>query len=58
VADRKGLTNYAESNNRFDSHIETSFRAAAGATYTVAVHDQDKQFGPTFYYALHVWKNQ
>jgi hypothetical protein len=58
TADRKGLTNYAESNNRFDSHVETSFRATAGATYTVAVHDQDKQFGATFYYALHLWKNQ
>jgi Bacterial pre-peptidase C-terminal domain len=58
-ADRKGLTNYAESTFRYDSHIETSFRASAtGGTYDVAIYDQDKQFGPTYYYALHVWKNQ
>ena len=58
-ADRKGLMNYAESTGRYDSHIETSFRGGAvGADYDVAISDQDKQFGASYYYALHMWKNQ
>jgi hypothetical protein len=57
-ADRKGLTNFAESTLHTDSTTETSFRAPAGADYDVTVSDADAQGGAGYFYALHVVKNQ
>jgi len=57
-ADRKGLTNFAESMLHPELMTETSFRAPAGADYDVTVSDADSQGGAKYFYALHVWKNQ
>jgi len=57
-ADRKGLTNFAESTLHTDTMTETSFRAPTGADYDVTVYDADSQGGAAYFYALHVGKNQ
>jgi hypothetical protein len=57
-ADRLGAANFAESVLRPDPMIETSFRAPAAGDYDVVVSDANAAGGPTFFYALHVWKNQ
>jgi hypothetical protein len=57
-ADRKGESNFAESTQRPDPMIETSFRAPIAADYDIVVTDVDGQGGATYFYALHVWKNQ
>ncbi|HEY2030444.1 MAG TPA: carboxypeptidase regulatory-like domain-containing protein [Myxococcales bacterium] len=57
AADRKGLTNYAESMAHPELTMETSFRAPAAGDYDLAVYDADGQGGDKAFYALHVWKN-
>jgi hypothetical protein len=57
-ADRKGEANFAESTQRPDPMVETSFRAPAAADYDIVVSDTDGQGGANYFYALHVWKNQ
>jgi hypothetical protein len=65
-ADRKGDFNYAETlqhplvgqTSNAPATVQTSFRAPAAADYDIVVSDADGQGGPTYYYALHVWKNQ
>jgi hypothetical protein len=57
-ADRKGMNNFAESTVHTDTMLETSFRAPAGADYDVTISDADSQGGATYFYALHVSKNQ
>jgi 2-phosphosulfolactate phosphatase len=57
-ADRLGATNFAESVLRPDPMIEASFRAPAAGDYIVVVSDANAAGGPSFFYALQVWKNQ
>jgi hypothetical protein len=57
-ADRLGATNFAESILRPDPVIEASFRAPAAGDYQVVVSDANAAGGPTFFYALQLWKNQ
>jgi Bacterial pre-peptidase C-terminal domain len=57
-ADRKGESNFAQSNLRPESMLEASFKAAAAGTYDVAISDADKQGGSSFTYAVRAWKNQ
>jgi hypothetical protein len=57
-ADRKGESNFAESTQRPDPMVETSFRAPAAADYDIVVTDVDGQGGPNYFYALHLWQNQ
>jgi hypothetical protein len=65
-ADRAGSANFAETIQHplvgqvgnVPSTVQTSFRAPAAGDYDIAVTDANGQGGPTYYYALHVWKNQ
>ena len=65
-ADRAGSANFAETIQHpivaqignVPPTVQTSFRAPAAGDYDIGVFDADGQGGPTYYYALHVWKNQ
>ncbi|HEY6908737.1 MAG TPA: PPC domain-containing protein [Myxococcales bacterium] len=57
-ADRKGESNFAQSNLRPESMVEASFRAPAAGNYDLTISDADGQGGPAFTYAVRAWKNQ
>jgi len=65
-ADRKGLTNFAETLqhplvaqiSNVPPTVQTSFRAPAAADYDVMITDADGQGGASYFYAMQVGKNQ
>jgi hypothetical protein len=65
-ADRQGGANFAETLQHpliaqvgnVPATVQTSFRAPAAGDYDIAITDANGQGGPTYYYAVHVWKNQ
>jgi hypothetical protein len=57
-ADRKGESNFAQSNLRPESMVEASFLAPAVGNYDVTISDADGKGGPAFTYVVRAWKNQ